>query len=82
MARQGRRSVATGTFHDLLKKPSAAYADFIRVTGENSYQPVRREIYQARGKGEPYYLSDKSIQVRTRTSIFVRIFRKLMSAGE
>jgi len=48
MERNGK-CVATGTFHDLrLEKPSSAYADFISVSGEYSYQPIRREIYNAR----------------------------------
>ena len=73
------KCVATGTFHDLLKEePSAAYADFIRVTGENSYQPVRREIYQARERVRNHITCLTSpFRSEHERSIFVRIFRKL-----
>ena len=68
-----------GTFHDLLKEePSEAYADFIRVTGENSYQPVRREIYQARERVRNHITCLTSpFRSEHERSIFVRIFRKL-----
>ena len=73
------KCVASGTFHDLIKEePSEAYADFIRVAGENSYQPVRREIYQSRDRIRKHITCLTSpFRSEHKRSMFVRIFKKL-----
>jgi hypothetical protein len=45
------RSIATGTLHDLrLEQPASAYQDYINCTGFDTYHPIRKEIYMARGE--------------------------------
>ena len=73
------KCVATGTFHDLrLEKPSSAYADFIRVSGEYSYQPIRREIYHARDVlVDQITCLTSPFRSGTTRPVLVQLFRKL-----
>ena len=41
------KCVATGTFHDLTTEPNTSfYQDFMSFFSENTYQPMRREIFK------------------------------------
>jgi hypothetical protein len=45
------RCVATGSFHDLSQEyPAEKYADYIKTTGEITYHPIRKAIYESAEK--------------------------------
>ena len=49
------KAVATGSFHDLLREePASRYADYIDTSGETTYHPIRKAIYEARDRNEQW----------------------------
>jgi hypothetical protein len=73
------KAIATGTFHNLCNEPDRDfYADFIEFYGENTYQPMRREIYSRPDSNCD--ILDSKISIfsqdvnKSRTNSFMKVF--------